>query len=104
MKAIALRLDEPLHQQLSVVAQLQGVSLTEFIRTAIEAHLEAARQTPELAAKAQGVLDEIEQEAANRRDAIATLFAAPEPEAAPKSAPKPAATKPSARSRKASGS
>ena len=81
MKAIALRLDDDLHAQLQVIAQLQGVTLTELIRTAVETYLDQARQAPELAAKAQGVLDDIEAEAASRRDAIATLFTPPTPEA-----------------------
>ena len=81
MKAIALRLDDDLHAQLQVIAQLQGVTLTELIRTAVETYLDQARRAPELAAKAQGVLDAIDAEAASRRDAIATLFTPGTPDA-----------------------
>jgi predicted transcriptional regulator len=100
MKAIALRLDDGLHAQLQVIAQLQGVTLTELIRTAVETYLDQARQAPELAAKAQGVLDAIEAEAASRRDAIATLFTPPTPEAPDAPVTPITDGKPSGRSRK----
>ena len=75
MKTLAIRLDDEQHAQLSVVAQLEGTTVTDFIRSAIDARLEAKRSQPEIAAKAQQVLAEIDAEAANRRNAIATLFA-----------------------------
>jgi hypothetical protein len=74
MKAIALRLDDELHSQLVVVAQLKGVSLTELIRSSIDAQLEQLSQDPDLAIRAQGALDTIDQEAAARRDAISRLL------------------------------
>ena len=61
MKTLAIRLDDELHAQLSVLAQLSGTSLT----------------------------DEIEHEAQARQAAIATLFGTPEqPSGSPKASSK----------------
>ena len=77
MKTLAIRLEDTQHAQLSVIAQLDGTTVTDFIRSAIDAQLEAKRSQPELAAKAEQVLADIDAEAANRRSAIATLFTEP---------------------------
>ena len=78
MKTLAIRLDDEQHAQLSVLAQLEGTTVTDFIRSAIDAQLQAKRSQPEIAAKAEQVLAEIDAEAANQRSAIATLFASGE--------------------------
>jgi hypothetical protein len=81
IKTLAIRLDNDTHAQLSLIAQLRGSTITDEIRTAIEAHIAAVKTAPELAGKADAVLEEIEREAAARREAIATLFGGPiEPE------------------------
>ena len=59
MKTLAIRLDDELHAQLSVLAQLSGTSLTDEIRQALEAHLKAKRDNPELTERAKAVSDEI---------------------------------------------
>ena len=41
-KTLAIRLDLPLHAQLSVIAQLRGNTITDEIRQAIEHHVEIA--------------------------------------------------------------
>ncbi len=74
MKTLAIRLDDDLHAQLSVIAQLSELTITDAIRESIEEWVEAKRSQPEVTARAQSVLDEIERDAAQRRDAIATLF------------------------------
>ena len=74
MKTLAIRLDDELHAQLSVLAQLSGTSLTDEIRQALEAHLKAMRDNPELTKRAEAVSEEIEHEAQARQAAIATLF------------------------------
>lgn len=74
MKTLAIRLDDELHAQLSVLAQLSGTSLTDEIRQALEAHLKAKRSSPELSARAKQVSEEIEHEAQARQAAITTLF------------------------------
>lgn len=73
-KTLAIRLDEELHAQLSIIAQLNDSSITEEIRTAIEAHIETTKASKELSGKADEVLDEIEREATTRREAITALF------------------------------
>lgn len=74
MKTLAIRLEDELHAQLSVLAQLAGTSITDEIRQAIESHLVTRRSSPELNNRAQAVLDQIEQDARDRQAAIATLF------------------------------
>ena len=74
VKTLAIRLEPYVHAQLSLIAQLKGGTITDEIRQAIEAHIAATKAAPELAAKADAALEEIEREAASRRDAIATLF------------------------------
>ena len=74
MKTLAIRLEEDLHAQLSVLAQLRESTITDEIRLALENHLEASKSDTELTSRAQAVLDDIEREAKGRKDAIATLF------------------------------
>ena len=89
MKTLAIRLDDELHAQLSVVAQLSGTSLTDEIRQALEVHLEAKRANPELTQRAKAVSEEIEQEAQARQAAITTLFgSAEQPAESPKASGK----------------
>ena len=74
MKTLAIRLEDDLHAQLSVVAQLGELTVTDAIRQAIEQWIEQKKSAPELTARAESMLDEIERDAAQRRQAIATLF------------------------------
>jgi predicted DNA-binding protein len=97
VKTLAIRLEPDLHAQLGLIAQLRGSTITDEIRQAIEAHIASTKALPDLAAKADSVLADIEREAADRRAAIATLFGDEQPA--------PAATPSSrSRSRKAAGS
>lgn len=94
MKTLAIRLDDELHAQLSVLAQLSGTSLTDEIRQAIEAHLEASRANPDLSKRAKQVAEEIEQEAQARQAAITTLFGNPgQPKEAKASSKRPPSDK-----------
>lgn len=83
VKTLAIRLEPDLHAQLSLIAQLRGRTITDEIRTAIEAHIVLAKTAPELAAQADQVLEDIERQAVARREAIATLFGADHPAQAP---------------------
>lgn len=74
VKTLAIRLDTDTHAQLSLIAQLRGSTLTDEIRTAIEAHLATARNAPELAAHADQALADIEADMAARKAAISSLF------------------------------
>ena len=80
MKTLAIRLEENQHAQLSVIAQLEELTLTDAIRQAIDQWIEARRDSPDLKQRAQAVLDGIEQEAATRRSAIAALLGSTPPE------------------------
>lgn len=82
-KTLAIRLDEAVHAQLSVIAQLRKSTITEEIRQAIEEHITTVRSNPELMTSAESALDDIEREIATRKAAIAALFGESEPAAAP---------------------
>ena len=75
MKTMAIRLDDDLHAQLAILAQLSETSIAELIRTSIESYVQSKRDDPALAAQADSVLADIDSEARSRRDAIASLFA-----------------------------
>jgi predicted DNA-binding protein len=79
VKTLAIRLEPNLHAQLALIAQLRSSTITDEIRQAIETHIASIKASPELASKADSVLEDIEREAANRREAIATLFGNGEP-------------------------
>jgi predicted transcriptional regulator len=86
MKTLAIRLDDDVHAQLGVIAQLGELTVTDAIRQAIDQWIERQRSQPELTARAQSVLDDIEREAEQRRSAIATLFGGDAAPAAPSDA------------------
>ncbi len=73
-KSVAIRLDEDIHAQLAIIAQLRDTSLTEEIRSAIETHIGACKDSGELTTKADEVLADIERDAQARRSAIESLF------------------------------
>jgi predicted DNA-binding protein len=79
VKTLAIRLEPDLHAQLALIAQLRGSTITDEIRQAIETHIVAIKASPDLASKADSVLEDIEREASARREAIATLFGTGEP-------------------------
>ena len=83
VKTLAIRLEPDLHAQLSLIAQLRSSTITDEIRTALEAHIVLAKTAPELAAQADSVLEDIEREAVARREAIATLFGNDQPGSEP---------------------
>lgn len=83
VKTLAIRLEPDLHAQLSLIAQLRESTITDEIRTAIEAHIALTKAAPELAARADSVLEDIEREATARREAIATLFGTADQPATP---------------------
>jgi predicted transcriptional regulator len=74
MKTLAIRLEDDIHAQLSVLAQLEELTVTDAIRQAIASFIAAKRSNPELTARAEAVLADIDRDAASRRDAIASLF------------------------------
>jgi len=74
VKTLAIRLEGELHAQLSLVAQLDGLSLTDAIRTAIEEYIERKRAEGDFASRAAAMLDEIDREAQARRLQVEALF------------------------------
>ena len=74
VKTLAIRLDPELHAQLSVIAQLSGSTITDEIRTAISTHVESKANNADLAGAAAELLEEIERDAAARRDALTGLL------------------------------
>ncbi len=74
VKTLAIRLEPEVHAQLSLIAHLRGSTITDEIRQAIDAHVTLIGSSPELAQRADSVLEDIEREATARRDAIANLF------------------------------
>ncbi|MDQ1744013.1 MAG: hypothetical protein QOE23_2352 [Pseudonocardiales bacterium] len=96
VKTLAIRLEPDLHAQLSVIAQLRGHTITDEIKAALEAHVKAAKTMPELASRAQAIIDDIEREATARQEAIATLFGTTEPDAAAPAEPSTGEPEPAA--------
>ena len=74
-KTMAIRLDDDVHAQLSVIAKLQETSIAAEIGQAIDAHLQAKRSDKALSSRAAAVLESIEAEAKQRQNAITSLFA-----------------------------
>jgi hypothetical protein len=85
VRTIAIRVTPDFHAQLTVVAQVDDVSLTDLMMTALETHVEARRQAPDFKAKVQAALTEAEAQMARTR---AMLLGATAPtEAASNSSP-----------------
>ena len=93
-KTMAIRLDDDVHAQLSVIAKLQETSIAAEIGQAIEAHLQAKRSDKELGSRAAAVLESIEAEAKQRQAAIASLFADQPTDAAASKASRPKSPRP----------
>lgn len=74
MKTLAIRLEEEQHAQLGMIAKLEELTVTDAIRIAIDQWIEQKRSNPELQARAEAVLADIDREAASRRGAIAALL------------------------------
>jgi predicted transcriptional regulator len=79
MKTMAIRLEDDTHAQLSMLAQLEELTVTDAIRQAIDSYIAAKRSQPELTARAEAVLADIDRDAASRREAIASLFEGGQP-------------------------
>jgi hypothetical protein len=80
-----------------MLAQLEELTVTDAIRQAIDNYIAAKRSQPELTARAEAVLADIDRDAASRRDAIASLFTGdgPTPEPTePTGAKSPARSRP----------
>ena len=74
MKTLAIRLEDEQHAQLSMIAQLEELTVTDAIRQAIDQWVEQRRSNPQLQARAEAVLADIDRDAATRRGAISALL------------------------------
>lgn len=74
VKTLGIKLPDELHAQFALVAQLDGLSLTDAMRKAVELYVETKQSEGDFAARATAALEEIERETAARRDAIQALF------------------------------
>jgi hypothetical protein len=59
--------EEELHVQLGMIAKLEGLTLTDALRQAIDHWIDERRNNPELQARAAAVLADIDREAATAR-------------------------------------
>lgn len=75
VKTLAIRLENDIHLQLTLIAQLKGSTITEEIRQALAAHVAQAKANTELIGQADAAMAEIEREANERRNALSQLFA-----------------------------
>ncbi len=73
-KTMAIRLPHDVSAQLTLIAQLEGTSIAQLIRDAIDRLLAEKRDQDGLAAKAEAALAEIEAETAARRAAIEAML------------------------------
>ena len=98
MKTLAIKLEDDTHAQLVVLAQLDGVTLADVLRQAVEQYVDHKRSEGDLATRAASVLEEIDREASARREAIQALFAE-----TPPAAPAASASAKKTRGRKPNG-
>jgi predicted transcriptional regulator len=73
-KTLAIRLEDDTHAQLTILAQLEGMPVSDALKQAVDGYITAKRSQPELKARLESVLEDIERDAATRRDAITSLF------------------------------
>jgi hypothetical protein len=86
VRTLGVKIDDNLHAQFSLVAQLDDLSLNDAVKKAVELYVETKQKAPDFATRAQAVLEEIEREAATRRGAIQALFGGAVPSEEAKSA------------------
>jgi hypothetical protein len=90
VKTLGIRLPDELHAQFALVAQLDGLSLTDAVKRAVEFYVGHKRAEGDFATRATTALEGIEREAAARRGAIQALFGSGEAtQAAGADAPQP---------------
>jgi len=78
MKTMAIRIEDDVHAQLSVLAKLDERSVADAIRQAVEGWVMERRSRPEFVERAQQLLGEIDREATARRGAIEALLTTPD--------------------------
>ncbi|SRR5260370_28075593 len=74
VKTLGIKLPPGLHAQFALVAQLGDLSLTDAMKRAVELYVETKQAEGNFKQRAAARLEEIEREAAERREAIQALF------------------------------
>ena len=67
VRTLAVRVSPDYHAQLSMVAQVDEISLTDLMMQALDNHMAARRDAPDFKAKAQQALEEAEAQMARTR-------------------------------------
>jgi hypothetical protein len=73
-KTLAIKLEDDTHAQLTILAQLEEMPVSDALKKAVDGYIVSKRSQPELKARLESVLADIERDAATRRDAITSLF------------------------------
>ena len=100
MKTLAIRLDDEVHARLTMLAKLSGVTLTDAIRTAIDSYVATLAANGDLSAQAEAALADIDRQASQQREAIASLFAPTSPNKSAAASPDKPATRRAARTKR----
>jgi predicted DNA-binding protein len=74
IRTLAVRLPEDLYTQLMLIANLDGLSMAEVVRDAVQDSIEARSTSGELATLAKAALEQVDREAETRRAALAALL------------------------------
>ena len=74
VKTIAYRGPDELHARLVLLARLSGRSLNDELQEALETHVARKSEEVDLAGGVQAALDEIDKEAAAKRNALQSLL------------------------------
>jgi len=74
VKTLGIKLDHGLHAQFTLIAQLDGISLTDASVRAVKFYVEHKTAAPDFKTRAAAALQEIERQAAAQRGAIQALF------------------------------
>lgn len=90
MKTLAIKLDDELHAQLTMLGQVLNTPVTTLMLEAVKQHVIALCKSDEVSGKAQAMLDTVEAEAESRRQALTKLFPGGKPTADSARRPRPA--------------
>lgn len=80
-KTLGIKLNPTLHAQFTLVTQMDRISLADGVVQAVELYVKTKCEAPDFQARAAATVEEIEREAAARRNAVQALFGQPAPAA-----------------------
>ena len=69
-RTLAVRVSPDYHAQLAIVAQVDGISLTDLMMKALDSYMAERRAAPDFQAKAQAALEEAEAQMARTRSML----------------------------------